>query len=157
MLNEHLLLEDKRPLRAKLHTAHMLRWQRFMNLKPPPPPPPPPAADLRPLWQRPVLIQQTFNPVRLIQRLVSETYNVTFDDLLGNGRTNRVVHPRHVAMYLSKTLTRCSLTDIGRRFGGRDHTTVIHALHSIEQQYQEDAELRRTVHQIKESFHAAME
>ena len=138
-------------LQAKLHTAHVLRWQRFMNLKPAQP-------ALRPLWHPPVLSAQApVNPVRLIQRLVCETYKLGFDELLGKGRTNRVVFPRHVAMYLSRALTRCSLTDIGRRFGGRDHTTVIHALHSIEQRIRKTTELRRNIDQIKESFHVAMD
>lgn len=147
MLNEHLLLEDKRPLRAKLHTAHMLRWQRFMNLKPPPAQPP--APDLRPLWHRPVLIQQTFNPVRLIQRLVCETYKIGLDELLGTDRHARVVRPRQVAMYLTRVLTSCSMPDIGRRFGGRDHTTVLHAARKIEQLSQEDDQLRQTIDNIK--------
>jgi chromosomal replication initiator protein len=53
-------------------------------------------------------------------------------DLLSSRRTANVVRPRQIAMYLAKTLTLRSLPEIGRRFGGRDHTTVLHAVRKIE-------------------------
>ncbi len=59
-------------------------------------------------------------------------YNVSRSDLLSSRRTANVVRPRQVAMYLAKTLTLRSLPEIGRRFGGRDHTTVLHAVRKIE-------------------------
>ena len=62
-----------------------------------------------------------------IQRVVARQYNVSRSDLLSSRRTANVVRPRQVAMYLAKTLTLRSLPEIGRRFGGRDHTTVLHA------------------------------
>ncbi len=67
-----------------------------------------------------------------IQRVVARQYNVSRSDLLSSRRTANVVRPRHVAMYLAKTLTLRSLPEIGRRFGGRDHTTVLHAVRKIE-------------------------
>jgi chromosomal replication initiator protein len=67
-----------------------------------------------------------------IQRVVARQYNVSRSDLLSSRRTANVVRPRQVAMYLSKTLTLRSLPEIGRRFGGRDHTTVLHAVRKIE-------------------------
>ena len=63
-----------------------------------------------------------------IQRIVARQYNVSRADLLSSRRTANVVRPRQVAMYLAKTLTLRSLPEIGRRFGGRDHTTVLHAV-----------------------------
>ncbi len=67
-----------------------------------------------------------------IQRIVARHYNVSRGDLLSSRRTANVVRPRQVAMYLAKTLTLRSLPEIGRRFGGRDHTTVLHAVRKIE-------------------------
>ena len=67
-----------------------------------------------------------------IQRTVARQYNVSRSDLLSSRRTANVVRPRQIAMYLAKTLTLRSLPEIGRRFGGRDHTTVLHAVRKIE-------------------------
>ena len=64
--------------------------------------------------------------------MVARQYNVSRSDLLSSRRTANVVRPRQVAMYLAKTLTLRSLPEIGRRFGGRDHTTVLHAVRKIE-------------------------
>jgi len=67
-----------------------------------------------------------------IQRTVARQYNVSRSDLLSSRRTANVVRPRQIAMYLAKSLTLRSLPEIGRRFGGRDHTTVLHAVRKIE-------------------------
>jgi chromosomal replication initiator protein len=67
-----------------------------------------------------------------ILRVVSKHYGVSRADLLSSRRTANVVRPRQIAMYLAKTLTLRSLPEIGRRFGGRDHTTVLHAVRKIE-------------------------
>jgi chromosomal replication initiator protein len=67
-----------------------------------------------------------------IQRMVARHFNVSRSDMLSSRRTANVVRPRQIAMYLAKTLTLRSLPEIGRRFGGRDHTTVLHAVRKIE-------------------------
>ena len=67
-----------------------------------------------------------------IQKLVAVHYNVSRADILSSRRTATVVRPRQIAMFLSKVLTLRSLPEIGRRFGGRDHTTVLHAVRKIE-------------------------
>jgi chromosomal replication initiator protein len=67
-----------------------------------------------------------------IQKLVASHYNVSRADILSSRRTANVVRPRQIAMYLAKALTLRSLPEIGRRFGGRDHTTVLHAVRKIE-------------------------
>ena len=67
-----------------------------------------------------------------IQKLVASHYSVTRADILSSRRTATVVKPRQIAMYLAKTMTLRSLPEIGRRFGGRDHTTVLHAVRKIE-------------------------
>jgi chromosomal replication initiator protein len=67
-----------------------------------------------------------------IQKIVAQHYNVSRSDILSSRRTATVVRPRQIAMYLAKTMTLRSLPEIGRRFGGRDHTTVLHAVRKIE-------------------------
>ncbi|MEE2526730.1 chromosomal replication initiator protein DnaA [Hyphobacterium sp. HN65] len=69
--------------------------------------------------------------VDLIQKTVADRFGVKVSDILSKRRTKTVVKPRHVAMYLAKTMTTRSLPDIGRRFGDRDHSTVIHAVNKI--------------------------
>ncbi len=73
-----------------------------------------------------------------ILKFVSRHYNVTRTDLLSARRTKTIVRPRQIAMYLAKTMTPRSLPEIGRRFGGRDHTTVLHAVRKIEGERSKD-------------------
>ncbi len=84
-----------------------------------------------------------------IQRVVARQYNVSRSDLLSSRRTANVVRPRQVAMYLAKTLTLRSLPEIGRRFGGRDHTTVLHAVRKIEALVSKDTALSDEVESLK--------
>jgi chromosomal replication initiator protein len=84
-----------------------------------------------------------------IQRVVARQYNVSRADLLSSRRTANVVRPRQVAMYLAKTLTLRSLPEIGRRFGGRDHTTVLHAVRKIENLVNTDAGLAEEIELLK--------
>ncbi len=81
-------------------------------------------------------IYRTGEPKRVriedIQRIVARHYNVSKTELLSNRRTRTIVKPRQVAMYLAKVMTPRSLPEICRRFGGRDHTTVLHAVRKIE-------------------------
>ncbi len=84
-----------------------------------------------------------------IQRVVARQYNVSRSDLLSSRRTANVVRPRQVAMYLAKTLTLRSLPEIGRRFGGRDHTTVLHAVRKIEALVGKDIALNDEVEALK--------
>jgi chromosomal replication initiator protein len=84
-----------------------------------------------------------------IQRIVARQYNVSRADLLSSRRTANVVRPRQVAMYLAKTLTLRSLPEIGRRFGGRDHTTVLHAVRKIENLVNSDTALAEEIELLK--------
>jgi len=84
-----------------------------------------------------------------IQRIVARQYNVSRSDLLSSRRTANVVRPRQVAMYLAKTLTLRSLPEIGRRFGGRDHTTVLHAVRKIEGLVGADVTLAEEIEGLK--------
>lgn len=93
------------------------------------------------------------NQVEAIQRAVIQEYpGITMADLKSARRTAKVVGARQVAMYLAKTLTGRSLPEVGRRFGGRDHTTVLHAVRKIEGLLVKDAELAARVDRIKENI-----
>jgi chromosomal replication initiator protein len=81
--------------------------------------------------------------------MVARQYNVSRADLLSSRRTANVVRPRQIAMYLAKTLTLRSLPEIGRRFGGRDHTTVLHAVRKIETLAGNDAALAEEIELLK--------
>lgn len=84
-----------------------------------------------------------------IQRIVARHYNVSKQDLLSNRRTRTIVKPRQVAMYLAKMMTPRSLPEIGRRFGGRDHTTVLHAVRKIEDLVGADTKLAQELELLK--------
>jgi len=84
-----------------------------------------------------------------ILRVVAKHYGVSRADLLSSRRTANVVRPRQIAMYLAKTLTLRSLPEIGRRFGGRDHTTVLHAVRKIEGLVQGDKGLAEEIDALK--------
>ncbi|HEY8615464.1 chromosomal replication initiator protein DnaA [Phenylobacterium sp.] len=81
--------------------------------------------------------------VDMIQKTVAEHYNLKQADLISERRARAVARPRQVAMWLAKQITTRSLPDIGRRFGGRDHTTVLHAVRRIEALKGEDAAIAR--------------
>ena len=84
-----------------------------------------------------------------IQKLVATHYSVSRADILSSRRTAVVVKPRQVAMFLAKTLTMRSLPEIGRRFGGRDHTTVLHAVRKIEALSASNSALREELELLK--------
>lgn len=84
-----------------------------------------------------------------IQRIVARHYNVSKSELLSNRRTRTIVRPRQIAMYLAKALTPRSLPEIGRRFGGRDHTTVLHAVRKIEGSAVTDTKLSQELELLK--------
>ena len=104
------------------------------------------ARDLvRPLEQRRIRIED-------IQKVTARHFNVHRGDLLSARRTANVVRPRQLAMYLAKTLTLRSLPEIGRRFGGRDHTTVLHAVRKMEALIPKDSALREDVEHLKKQL-----
>ncbi|HXG78501.1 MAG TPA: chromosomal replication initiator protein DnaA [Methyloceanibacter sp.] len=84
-----------------------------------------------------------------ILRTVSKHYGVNRGDLLSGRRNRSIVRPRQIGMYLAKLLTSRSLPEIGRRFGNRDHTTVLHAIRKIEQLMNDDSQLREEVELLK--------
>lgn len=84
-----------------------------------------------------------------IQRAVCEVFSVTPTDMVSKRRARVIARPRQVAMYLCKKLTKRSLPDIGRRFGGRDHTTVMHAVKRIDQLRADDASFNAQIEAVE--------
>ncbi len=87
--------------------------------------------------------------IRLIQEVVAEHFGLTVHDLKVRNRSRNLVFPRHVAMYLTRLLTESSFPVIGDEFGGRDHTTVLHACEKIAAEIQQDPQLANTVNILK--------
>ncbi len=90
--------------------------------------------------------------VPIIQDTVATYFDVTVSDLNGKKRNKEIVVPRQIAMYLARELTQDSLPQIGRTFGGKDHTTVMHSTEKIEKQIAEDEQLQRQVGEIREKL-----
>jgi len=86
--------------------------------------------------------------INLIQDIVSSYFNLRIEDLKSERRTRNVAYPRQIAMYLSRKLTDMSLPKIGEEFGGRDHTTVIHAYEKISDNLNTDENLQHTIDTI---------
>ena len=86
--------------------------------------------------------------IKRIQDLVAERFNMTLEELCGDKRSQNIVYPRQVAMYLSRELTDSSLPKIGKEFGGRDHTTVIHATSKIARLIREDRSVYNLVQEL---------
>ncbi|SOC07875.1 chromosomal replication initiator protein DnaA [Rhodobacter sp. JA431] len=84
-----------------------------------------------------------------IQRKVAEHYNVRLSDMIGPKRLRTIARPRQVAMYLAKHLTTRSLPEIGRRFGGRDHTTIMHGIRKIDELMATDQQLAEDIGLLK--------
>lgn len=87
-----------------------------------------------------------------IQRTVCEAFSISLTDMSSKRRARAVARPRQVAMYLSKKLTKRSLPDIGRRFGGRDHTTVMHAVKRITQLRSDDVTFDAQVKAVEDAL-----
>lgn len=84
-----------------------------------------------------------------VQQVVCQHFNVSREDLVSARRTKVIVRPRQIAMYLAKTLTPRSLPEIGRRFGHRDHTTVLHAVRKVEDLITKDEQMAEDVKVLK--------
>jgi hypothetical protein len=87
--------------------------------------------------------------ISLIQSIVARSFNVTKMDILSQRRTQNVVLPRQIAMYLAKNMTMRSYPEIGRRFGGRDHSTAIHSVHKISARCVSDPEFAGRINALK--------
>lgn len=87
--------------------------------------------------------------IATIQKQVADFYNITQGDILGKKRVKQIVMPRQIAMYLSRELTDSSLPKIGNEFGGKDHTTVLHAIDKIEAELKKDTDLQNDITKLK--------
>jgi len=87
-----------------------------------------------------------------IQRKTAEFFGLKLSDMRAKNRTKAVAFPRQIAMYLARQLTHASLADIGRAFGGKDHTTVLHAAEKVHTLLQEDPKLRKTIDTLTQAI-----
>jgi len=103
------------------------------------------------------IVNDDSNPVRAetVQRIVALKYSVDVKDIKGHQRTASIALPRQVAMYLCCVMTELSSTDIGRAFGGKDHSTVLHARKKIEKKIEEDPFFLELVNKLQADIKAA--
>ena len=92
------------------------------------------------------------NSIAGIQKLVADYFKITVDDLKSKKRNNKVVRPRHIAMYLCRMETDENLAKIGLEFGGRDHSTVVAAIEKMKDDLEKDEELKKMLKEIKEKL-----
>src|SRR5690349_11167534 len=90
--------------------------------------------------------------IQQIQKLVSSTYKLTIEELVSKTNSRNIAHPRQIAMYLCKHLTKHSYPEIGRAFGGKHHTTVMHSVEKIEALVATDETLQRLISELSESL-----
>ncbi|HVI36710.1 MAG TPA: helix-turn-helix domain-containing protein, partial [Gaiellales bacterium] len=83
-----------------------------------------------------------------IQSAVSEIFHISITELRGDRRQQSIAYPRHIAMYLCRELTDASLPKIGAKFGGRDHSTVLHGVNKITRLLKEDREAFNVVQEL---------
>ena len=93
--------------------------------------------------------------INSIQETVANYFKITIADLNGKKRNRSIAFPRQIAMYLCRELTSSSLPRIGKTFGGRDHTTVMHACDKIKKQYMENTEIAKTINKLREQINHA--
>ncbi|MEL7567604.1 MAG: chromosomal replication initiator protein DnaA [Dehalobacterium sp.] len=91
--------------------------------------------------------------IELIQQAIADHYHLKMDDFKAKKRTRAIAYPRQIAMYLARELTDASLPKIGEEFGGRDHTTVLHAHEKISEERSQDNNLDRTINEIISHLH----
>ncbi len=88
--------------------------------------------------------------IESIQRAVAEQFGMKVSDLKQKNNSRNVVVPRQIAMYLAKQMTEASLPEIGRQFGNKHHTTVMHSIGKIDEQRRTDKDLHRTLNKLQE-------
>lgn len=141
LLAMRLIENGGRELEGAINRLH-LHWQVMGT---------PVTADIADTIVRDLV--QGIQPVRIkvedILRIVSRHYAVSKQDILSQRRHRSVVRPRQVGMYLAKHLTSRSLPEIGRRFGDRDHTTVLHAIRKIDKEIDDNPRLRDEIEELK--------
>lgn len=172
-------LDHAHKARLKRWNAAVFRAQHPQPIPPPPPPKPTPTEPIPPWERdvlyvsssppeeaiKPLVLllfaylvkahlfhvkrERSYARIEAIQRVVADYYDLSFIDMLSHRRTAKLVRPRQVAMYLAKKLTLKSLPEIGRRFRGRDHTTVLHGIKRITELVEHDADLAHDVDELE--------
>jgi chromosomal replication initiator protein len=90
--------------------------------------------------------------VESIQKMICDYYHIKLGDLKAKRRTKNIALPRQVAMYLCRKHTECSFPTIGDKFGGRDHSTVIHASKTIEKKMKDDPSMQSAIESIERNL-----
>jgi chromosomal replication initiator protein len=90
--------------------------------------------------------------IEAIQKVVADEFHLRIADLKLRNNSKKVVYPRQIAMYLSKELAGASLPEIGRAFGGKHHTTVLHSIDKIREQRKDDKDLSKLIHKLSDSL-----
>jgi len=90
----------------------------------------------------------------MIQKEICSYYNLEMSELVSKKRNKQVVFPRQVAMFLCRKITDASFPQIGDQFGGRDHTTVIHAVEKIEKEVNDNSELAATLDELSQRLNS---
>jgi chromosomal replication initiator protein len=91
------------------------------------------------------------NTILAIQRAVANRFGISVSDLVGKGSTRAIVVPRQIAMYVAKQLTHASLPEIGKQFGGKHHTTVMHSIAKVSEQRKTDRVLQSIIDSLLET------
>jgi Bacterial dnaA protein helix-turn-helix len=118
------------PRKDALAGSHKLLEKLHSLLPEPPPTPPEPPPRPKHIWET-IRSEEPRYFVQQVQLAACKHFNLDIDQLNNQSRRVKFVRPRHIAMYLARELTGRSYPEIGRRFGGRDHTTVMHAWNKI--------------------------
>ena len=92
--------------------------------------------------------------IEAIQRTVSEHFGMKVSELKQKNNSRSVVVPRQIAMFLAKQMTEASLPEIGRQFGGKHHTTVMHSIGKIDEEKRTDKDLNRTLNKLMETLNS---
>ena len=87
--------------------------------------------------------------IEIIQKVVADFYSLSANDLKGKKRTQKIVYPRQLSMFICREMTDFSTTEIGEAFGGRDHTTVMHSIDKIQGLLITDPALDSTIESLK--------
>ncbi len=93
------------------------------------------------------------NDIHKIQKIVSEYFQITVEDMKSKKRSSNIAFPRQIAMYLCRTLTNESFPKIGTEFGGKDHSTVMHSVEKIEKEIKTNKELANIIDKIQQDIH----
>ena len=101
-----------------------------------------------------IILRDVYNSTKItsidkIQNVTSNFFSINLDEMLSQRRSRPLARPRQIAMYLAKKLTTRSLPEIGRKFANRDHTTVIHAVKTIDKILKNDEKMRKNVEEIR--------